>query len=273
MSSFQIISRRTVLAGLGGALVAPGLAVAASRGGRWLAYEASLQSLATRAVRTDRIVGLERGLLDATNAFRRSNRLPALLPHAGLARVARAHAADMARRDFFDHVTPDLFSSSERVGLMVRDFAGLTAENITMGEDLPRTVTAVDWFKYWRDSPDHRKNLLRPDFTHAGHGMVKVGRREYGVGLYVWQAATLPAPPPLRLTDGEVLVEAMAGAMPHIDRFQISDPGGEDDGTSRAYRVEDAPPELAPGAWRLRPFLPLNRGSYPVVWGPIFVVG
>lgn len=46
-------------------------------------------------------------------------------------------------------------------------------ENIAYVTDFP---TAEKIMKMWMDSPGHRENILRPEFTEIGVGVVKSGR-------------------------------------------------------------------------------------------------
>ncbi len=83
-----------------------------------------------------------------------------------LAAAARAHAADMATRDYFSHNGPDGSGFQQRItraGYRWR----VVAENLAAGLASPEAT--VD---SWMTSPGHRKNLLNPAFRHAGIGHV-----------------------------------------------------------------------------------------------------
>jgi uncharacterized protein YkwD len=103
--------------------------------------------------------------LASINAARADAGLAPVALDAGLSRMARDHACDMATRGYFDHTAPDgsgLFDRATRAGLM--GFCQL-AENIARGQqDIP-TVMAI-----WLRSPGHRANLLDAGLTHVGLG-------------------------------------------------------------------------------------------------------
>lgn len=86
-------------------------------------------------------------------------------PHLHCA--ARAHAMDMAERDFFDHVNPDgedPFARMEKAGYT--DWMA-AAENIAAGsDDAEQTVLG------WLDSDGHCANMLDPKY------------KDFGVGFY-----------------------------------------------------------------------------------------
>jgi uncharacterized protein YkwD len=88
-----------------------------------------------------------------------------------LAAAARAHAADMAERSYFDHTTPDGVDFATRITR-----AGYTwstaGENIAAGQPDPASV-----MKSWMNSPGHRANILNCDFTNLGVGLAYDGRR------------------------------------------------------------------------------------------------
>ena len=86
-------------------------------------------------------------------------------PHLHCA--ARAHAMDMAERDFFDHVNPDgedPFARMEKAGYT--DWMA-AAENIAAGSDDPQQTVLG-----WLDSDGHCANMLDPKY------------KDFGVGFY-----------------------------------------------------------------------------------------
>ena len=103
--------------------------------------------------------------LAAVNAERAKAGRAALALSPELARVAQAHACDMARRGYFSHTSPDgrgMMERTRRAGL-----TGLCAvgENIAQGQsDVPTVVAG------WMRSPGHRRNILDSDFVLVGFG-------------------------------------------------------------------------------------------------------
>jgi uncharacterized protein YkwD len=120
------------------------------------------------------------------NEARERNGLKPLRPREGIRRVAREHSADMAERDFFDHVAPDGRSPGDRA-----DDAGLgylaVAENIGVSLEMEDPVAAV--VDGWLQSPGHYANLMNPRFRHTGVGIAV--SRERG-RVYFTQLFVLP---------------------------------------------------------------------------------
>ncbi|GAA4610341.1 uncharacterized protein YkwD [Actinoplanes octamycinicus] len=79
--------------------------------------------------------------------------------------AANRHAADMARRDYFEHASPD----GDRAGDRVSE-AGYSwrwyGENIARGQDSP--WEAMDG---WMNSPEHRENILDCKLDQMGVGL------------------------------------------------------------------------------------------------------
>ena len=81
-----------------------------------------------------------------------------------LTQAARAHSADMAARDFFDHTSPDGRTMTDRV--RAAGFQGnAIGENIAAGRPTPRAT--VD---EWMQSPGHCANIMDADFHFLGVG-------------------------------------------------------------------------------------------------------
>ena len=85
-------------------------------------------------------------ILCLLNQERAKHGLPALRRNAILEAASQRHSEDMARRHFFAHDTPDGMSPGERMG-----------------------AAAMEG---WMHSPGHRENVLRPEFSEVGVGVV-----------------------------------------------------------------------------------------------------
>lgn len=138
------------------------------RGATWLASALVVVTSVALAAEPPPSATLERELLAASNAARAEHGLPPLSPDPGLARAARAHAAENAERGILDHGSPDPARDTpiERVGL-----AGVAL--VEVGENLalmPGGDVAAASVRGWLASPPHRANLLNPHVTHAGFG-------------------------------------------------------------------------------------------------------
>ncbi|OHV75183.1 CAP domain-containing protein [Pseudofrankia sp. BMG5.36] len=99
-----------------------------------------------------------------TNQQRERHGLRPLAPEPRLAIAAAAHSADMARRRFFDHSSPEGRQVSDRVEAAGYQYATV-AENIAAGQRTPAEVVTG-----WMNSPGHRRNILLPEITEIGVG-------------------------------------------------------------------------------------------------------
>jgi uncharacterized protein YkwD len=116
-------------------------------------------------------------LMDLVNASRQRAGLPALQPSSRLARVARAHSADMLRNGYFGHRSPRQGDLAHRLGA-----AGL--HYVHASENLALSTGPERAHENLLNSPSHRRTLLDPQLTHLGVGVV----RDPGKGiLYITQ--------------------------------------------------------------------------------------
>ncbi len=126
-------------------------------------------------------------ILARINSLRRAHNLGVLAPDATLDAVAQAYSDRMAREGFFAHVAPD--GSDLRGRLASAGPAYRSAgENLGMA---PGPLSAHFGIEH---SPGHRKNLLSPQFTHAGIGVTfqKIEGRTQAIVTEVFSASTLP---------------------------------------------------------------------------------
>lgn len=100
---------------------------------------------------------LEAAFVAAVNAERADAGLPQLHPSAELTRVARAHAGRMAGR-------ADLYHNPS-LGSAVRHWRKL-------GENVGRGGSWAAIHRAFLDSPGHRRNVLDPEWTDVGIGVV-----------------------------------------------------------------------------------------------------
>lgn len=109
--------------------------------------------------------GPEGRLHTMVNAHRERIGCKALDWHDDAAGVAEARSADMLRRGYFDHVTPDGRSVFDELADAGVRAWGRMAENIALTQAGPDAVLEL-----WRESPGHRRNLENCAFTHQGLG-------------------------------------------------------------------------------------------------------
>jgi uncharacterized protein YkwD len=104
------------------------------------------------------------------NGFRKQNGLKPLSQNATLTTLAKAHAADMARRQTLDHAG---FYAA-------RVPRGAAAENVSYG--CSNLSCAI---QQWIDSPPHRENMLRLNLKRYGLGsaMSASGQRYWAMEL------------------------------------------------------------------------------------------
>ena len=102
------------------------------------------------------------------NTHRRDAGCQELRWHEGAARVAEAHSADMSRRDYFDHVTPEGTDLSRRLLEGGVTWHGSIAENLALTMQGPETVIDL-----WLNSPPHRAILEECSLTHHGLGLFR----------------------------------------------------------------------------------------------------
>lgn len=113
---------------------------------------------------------LEAQMLDLVNQERAQAGLSPLRPDAALTEVARAHSADMLRRGYFAHITPDGVGPFDRI-----KGAGIAFQ--TAGENLALAPTLQRAHSGLMQSPGHRANILRPEFGRVGIGIMDGGVR------------------------------------------------------------------------------------------------
>ncbi|WP_406298602.1 CAP domain-containing protein [Embleya sp. NBC_00888] len=108
--------------------------------------------------------GPEDKVLAAVNEERASAGCGPVKNDAKLVALARAHSADMAARDYFDHNTPEGLTPWDRAEKAGVSYLG--AENIARGQ---KTADAV--MRAWMNSPGHRRNILDCGLTKLGVGI------------------------------------------------------------------------------------------------------
>ena len=128
---------------------------------------------------------VEQELIDLTNDLRKVARLTPAAPRSGplapnpkLMIAARAHAANMAAQDKLDHTLEEksFTDRAKDAGYRYR----LIGENIAWGRQTPKEV-----MEGWMNSPLHRANILKEEFTEIGVGVAKNQKGEkYWVQLF-----------------------------------------------------------------------------------------
>jgi len=135
-------------------------------------------------------VEVETQVVERINDHRRENGLDPLQRHPAIHEVATAHSQDMHDRNFNGHTNPDGETPKDRLADIdvcrqngrvhgSENYAWMDIhERVYPDEsnDVYDTRTTdglthafVDW---WKDSPPHRENQLRPDWEYIGVGVV-----------------------------------------------------------------------------------------------------
>ncbi|MDA0841118.1 MAG: CAP domain-containing protein [Planctomycetota bacterium] len=104
-------------------------------------------------------------LLGMINDERQRNGLDALNLDSRLSRVALAHSRDMLETDFFAHDSPSTGNLKQRLESANIDFP-------VAGENLGFASSLSEVNRILFESPGHRANLLNPEFTNVGLGIV-----------------------------------------------------------------------------------------------------
>lgn len=108
------------------------------------------------------------------NRDRQLNGLAPLAENPLLSQAAQGHSQDMMTRNYYDHITPEGKTPSDRfaqisgrggVGENIMQQTGATGVSLNYG--------LIERFqKSWMYSQGHRQNLLEPGYTRFGYGIV-----------------------------------------------------------------------------------------------------
>jgi uncharacterized protein YkwD len=107
------------------------------------------------------------------SGYRANNGLTAVSVDPELMKLARAQAEAMASRDKLDHNVIRALNERLKTNGYV---AKAAAENIGAGYH-----TLAEAFSGWRDSPEHRRNMLLPGATRIGIAAVYAPTSKYKV--------------------------------------------------------------------------------------------
>jgi uncharacterized protein YkwD/uncharacterized membrane protein required for colicin V production len=110
----------------------------------------------------------EQRMLQLVNQERTQRGLVALRMDETLLHVARQHSREMLQQHYFAHDSPDLGSPFERMlaaGIRYR----IAGENIALAPNVERAHSGL------MNSPEHKENILRPEFRKVGIGVINGG--------------------------------------------------------------------------------------------------
>lgn len=125
----------------------------------------------------------------ANEAETKGGRAQPLRWNEKLAEVARAHSRDMMEQNFFDHVDPQGKTPAARINAASIPWRAL-GENIATNGNGARDAEDA-FMNEPRFQHNHRANILNPEYTDVGIGIVQDRRGRY----YITQdfVATPPA--------------------------------------------------------------------------------
>ncbi|MCX7569893.1 CAP domain-containing protein [Tumebacillus sp. DT12] len=112
-------------------------------------------------------------VVQLTNAERAKHGLRPLKLNWELQRVARIKSEDMRNKNYFDHTSPTFgspFAMMKNFGIQY----STAGENIAAGQTTPEAVV-----KSWMNSPGHRANILKAEYTQIGCGVAFGGSYRY----------------------------------------------------------------------------------------------
>jgi uncharacterized protein YkwD len=219
---------------------------------------------------------LERKILELVNEERQKTGASPLQPESTLDSIARGHSDDMLARGFFDHLNPDGFSDYDRVAIHHRRLIGLSGENIWTGSgvnasDVNKLATEMMYGdKGWMNSPGHRANILRPDYTHLGVGISVRGSEIRATQNFAMIRGYIEQPVPQQLSSGASLnlssIPFNGGAAADRYEYWISSRGIN---TGESYPVTDNTVKAGAGVYKLRFYFP-RSGSDPAASHTIY---
>jgi uncharacterized protein YkwD len=120
-------------------------------------------------------------VIEGINAQRTGRDLAALVADDALNNAAASYSCRMADEDFFAHEDPQGQQVDDRLRAAgIRFF--LVGENLARNENVQDPATTA--VEGWVASPTHSENIFRPEFTHTGVGVCKIGRLVYFTQLF-----------------------------------------------------------------------------------------
>ena len=134
------------------------------------------------------LAALDAGVLVKLNAIRSAHGLAPLHWSGGLTAAAAYHSGELAAGGYFAHTSADGSAFWKRIE---RWYAPHQAGSWTVGENLLWSSPGVDASQAlvaWMKSPEHRANILSPDWHEIGVAAVHVTRAS---GVYGGRPVTI----------------------------------------------------------------------------------
>jgi len=218
---------------------------------------------------------VEKRILQLVNKERAAKILQPLEPEDGLRKCAILQSADMLERGFFDHVNPSGEDPSDRVSRIHRQLVGTSGENIwkASGEFYTRHPDLAGVIMDgWMHSPGHRANILRPEFTHLGVGVVIRGAEIRATQSFARVRAYLNAPLPETIAAGSPIDLSTQGQPPAAEMYSLETFRGNhlSGSQDKAQPVTGGRVNAPPGRYAVRLYFRTQSG-YSLFLGPAFV--
>lgn len=224
------------------------------------------------------ILEIENRILDLTNEMRKKEGLAPLKAEPLLAEIARRHSQDMIDKDYMAHVNKEGLAPWDRVSAGHRTLIGVVGENIHMSAGLDVTdheliaKTAIEW---WMNSPGHRANILKKEYTHLGVGVAIKGNKVLATQKFADVYAYIDEPLPATVKEGDALNLKATPAKPDLNipnRFYFYN-NKKDKVAAGPFPIEGAKADVKPGEYVLKFFFPNEDNTYFVIIdGPSIVV-
>jgi uncharacterized protein YkwD len=213
---------------------------------------------------------VEREILEITNQERAAAHLKPVAAEDTLRLTARAQSADMIARHFAQHINPSGESPADRIMKFHRRLIGEAGENIweASGQTYaanPKLAAVI--MDTWMHSPHHRANILNPNYTHLGVGVIIQGNEVRATQNFGQVRAYLNSPLPERLPRGASVDLTLQGAPPAAEMFALSlvtdwKP------VFGPLPLSNARFDTKPGIYQLHVYFPDGKGQYTIFDGP-----
>lgn len=143
----------------------------------------------------------EHRIWELTNQQRDKYHLPLLAYDEGLADLARLHSRNMQYYGFFDHKdqSGDWVSDRHRKYYSHLILSSI-GENLARFYNTAKVYTPEEIVEGWMNSPEHRKNMLDPDFTHLGVGVVNSKSTLLATQNFATEIAMMNTPIPKKIS-------------------------------------------------------------------------
>ena len=215
---------------------------------------------------------VEQQIFTLINTIRRKAGKASVKEDAGLRLAARTHSIDMLDRGYFDHISPEGRTSSDRVAILHRQLVGVVGENIFRGSGMNSAEIyqlAKQIVTAWMERPGHRANILNDAYTHAGMGVAGKGKEIRATQVFAEAKAFLQNELSLQVRSHDRLnFLVVSGPQPERYDFWLPDRGIP----AIPHRsVDETRVDIEPGTYRLRLYFP-GASGYMIYNAPEVVV-